>query len=288
MKECEIAMSEVTERTHHYHAEASVLGGHLRLPLCQQIKPQAHVKLAREGGYISQRAENYRLEAVISFRSAYTHVAGNRSSKPGEGWNTLTSSVIEGLNVLDVITADRVVAQTITEHPLVGYVPTISFLGTRFENLRIAGYPVELELDHEILGAKPADDAPYTKNPDFLSRVSRQYDRIRGHQDLSEDLLEQYNRLSSTLGNREEVECSLVNQAAGRYPGRSYGHVIKIPNIGAITLGKLVLQHEDFDEKTGVPKKTTVNLTMIDLKLGCVIEGSIPIGSSGSNGTSQP
>ena len=87
-------MSETAERTHHYHAEASVLGGHLRLPLCQQIKPQAHVKLAREGGYISQRAENYRLEAVISFRSAYTHVAGNRSHKPGEGWYTLTSSVI--------------------------------------------------------------------------------------------------------------------------------------------------------------------------------------------------
>jgi hypothetical protein len=288
MKESEIPMPEVSERVHHYHAEASVLGGHLRLPLCQQIKPQAHVKLAREGGYISQRAENYRLEAVISFRSAYTHVAGNRSNKPGGGWTTLTSSVIEGLNVLDVITADRIVGQIITEHPLVGYVPTISFLGTRFENLCIAGHPVELEIDHEIFGAKPDDDAPYTTNPDFISRVSRQYDRIRQHKDVSDELLEQYNRLSSTLGNREEVECSLVNQAAGRYPGRSYGHVLKIPEIGAITLGKLVLKHEDFHEKTGVPKMTTVHLTMIDLKLGCLIEGSIPIGGGTSNGGSTP
>ncbi|MGA3370186.1 MAG: hypothetical protein ABSC48_00325 [Terracidiphilus sp.] len=281
-------MSETAERTHHYHAEASVLGGHLRLPLCQQIKPQAHVKLAREGGYISQRAENYRLEAVISFRSAYTHVAGNRSHKPGEGWYTLTSSVIEGLNVLDVITADRVVGQTITHHPLAGYVPTISFLGTRFENLRIAGHPVELELDYEIFGSKPADDAPYTSDAGFLSRVSRQYDRIRGHQDLPENLAEHYNRLSSTLGGREAVECSLVNQAAGRYPGRCYGHVIKIPDIGVITLGKLVLKQEDFHQKTGVPKKTTIHLTMIDLKLGCVIDGDIPIGGGTSNGESQP
>jgi len=156
-------MSEATGRTHHYHAEASVLGGHLRLPLCQEIKPQAHVKLSSEGGYISQRAENYRLEAVISFRSAYTHVAGNRSSKPGEGWTTLTSSVIEGLNILDVITADRIVGQTITNHPLVGYVPSISFLGTRFENLRIAGNPVELDLNHDIFGPRADDDAPYTR-----------------------------------------------------------------------------------------------------------------------------
>jgi len=58
--------------------------------------------------------------------------------------------------VLDVLTADRVVGQIITEHPLVGYVPIISFLGTRFENLRIAGHPVELDLDLNILGDKPA------------------------------------------------------------------------------------------------------------------------------------
>jgi hypothetical protein len=281
-------MSEATGRTHHYHAEASVLGGHLRLPLCQEIKPQAHVKLSSEGGYISQRAENYRLEAVISFRSAYTHVAGNRSSKPGEGWTTLTSSVIEGLNILDVITADRIVGQTITNHPLVGYVPSISFLGTRFENLRIAGNPVELDLNHDIFGPRADDDAPYTKNPDFLSRVSRQYERIREHKDLPEDLIDRYNRLSSTLGSREGVECSLVNQADGRYPGRSYGHVITIPNIGTITLGKLVLEHEHFHEETGVPKMTTVHLTMIDLNLGCVIEGAVPIGGGTSNGTTQP
>ncbi len=58
---------------------------------------------------------------------AYTQVAGNRSTKSGQGWTTLTTSVIEGLNVLDVVTADRVVGQTITEHPLEGYVPSDQF-----------------------------------------------------------------------------------------------------------------------------------------------------------------
>jgi hypothetical protein len=44
------------------------------------------------------------------------------------------------------------------------------------------------------------------------------------------------------------------------------------------------VKHEDPHETTKVPKKTTFTLTMIDLKLGCVIEGDIPIGGSGSNG----
>ena len=281
-------MSETNGRTHTYHAEATVLEGHLRLPLTQEIKPQAHAKLPDEGGYIAQRAENYRLEGVISFRSAYTQVAGNRDVKPGHGWATLTTTAIEGLNVLDVLTADRVVGQIITGHPLVGYVPSISFLGTRFENPRIAGHPVELNLDLDLFGAKPANDAAYTLDPAVVGRVSRQYDRIREHQDLPADLLERYNRLSSTLGSREAVKCSLVNHAAGAYPGLCFGHVITIPDFGKIILAKLTLTHEDFKQETGVPEKTTVRLTMIDLQLGCAIAGSVLIGTLSTNGGTKP
>jgi hypothetical protein len=281
-------MSETNGRTHNYHAEASVLEGHLELPLAQEIKPQAYAKLSEQGGYISQRAENYRLEAAISFRSAYTQVAGNRDVKPGHGWATLTTTVIEGLNVLDVLTADRVVGQISTEHPLVGYVPTISFLGTRFENLRIAGHPVDLDLDLGIVGAKPENDVAYTTDAALLGRVSSQYNGIIQQKDLPPELHERYNRLSSTLGSREAVECSLVNRATGGYPGSSFGHVITIPNFGKITLAKLTLMHEDFKPETGVPEKTTVHLTMIDLKLGCAIKGDAGVGAGSSNGGTRP
>jgi hypothetical protein len=281
-------MSDTNGRTHTYHAEATLLEGHLRLPLTQQVKPQAHAKLRAEGGYISERLENYRLESVISIRSGYTHVAGNRGLKTGHGWATLTTTVLEGLNILDVLTADRVVGQIMTEHPLVGYVPSISFLGTRFENLRIAGHPVHLDLDPYILGAKPENDAPYTTDPALIGRVGSQYDRIGDHKDLPADLSERYNRLSSTLGSPEAVECSLVNGASGGYPGQSFGHVITIPEFGKITLAKLTVLHEDFKPGSDVPRKTTVNLTMIDLNLGCAIEGSGGAGNGSSNGGSHP
>jgi hypothetical protein len=281
-------MSETIKRTHKFHSEAKVLEGDLRLPLVQRIHPQAHAQLAEEGGYRAQHATGYRLEGVVSYSAAHSQVAGQPGVKPGHGWCTLTTTVLENLNILEVLTADRIVGQIITEHPLEGYVPHIHFLGTRFDNLRIAGHRVELELDTNILGDKPADDAPYTKDEGVVGRVSSQYERIRKHKSLPAELAERYNRLASTLKNPEAVECSLVNQAAGPYPGHSFGHVITIPGFGTITLGKLVVTHEDYDKKTGIPKKTTVQLTMVDLKLGCAIQGEMMMAVHVSNGTSWP
>ncbi|MGB7265981.1 MAG: hypothetical protein WBC92_10750, partial [Terracidiphilus sp.] len=184
----------VNGRTHHYHAEAKILAGHLRLPLVEEIKPQAYAHLRDKGGYLSQRAEGYRLESVISFKSGYTQVAGNRSTKTDQGWTTLTTTAVEGLNVLDVVTADRIVGQIITEHPLAGYVPTINFLGTRFENLRIAGFPVDLDLDLNFLGPKPANDAAYTRDSALVGRISSQLGHVGEHPGLPAELHERYNR----------------------------------------------------------------------------------------------
>lgn len=280
--------SEVNGRTHRYNADATILSGHLRLPLVQKIEPQAHAHLKEEGGYLAERSENYRLESVISFRRAYTHVAGNRSTKPGQGWTTISTTVIEGLNVLEIVTADRIVGQTITEHPLVGYVPSVSFLGSRFENLRIAGHPVELDLDLTILGSKPENDGPYTRHEGALGRARQQYERILGHGHLPEDLAEQYNRLKATLGGAETLECSLVNQASGRYPGLSFGHKVRVPDFGEITLAKLTVLQEDPHPNSNIPRKTTVNLTMIDFNFGCAIDGSMAVGRGGNNGSNFP
>src|SRR5690349_16181307 len=126
---------EPVKRHHTYFAEASALHGSLKLPFVQDFCAPTFVKLNQEGGYVSQHTENFRLGGVVSFRSAYTQVAGNLDTvKPDHGWNTLTTSVIEGLNVMDVLTADRIVAQISTDHPPVGYIPTVTFLGTRIEN----------------------------------------------------------------------------------------------------------------------------------------------------------
>jgi len=171
-------MPKAVLRTHTFNAEAKIFEGSLRLPLVQQIQPQAHAQLPAEGGYKSQHSAGYRLEGILSYSAAHSQVAGNPGTKPGQGWETLSTTVIENLNVLEVVTADRVVGQIITEHPLAGYVPHIHFLGTRFENLRIAGHPVHLDFDSDILGPKPLKDGAYTRDSGLKTRVSSQYDRI--------------------------------------------------------------------------------------------------------------
>jgi hypothetical protein len=80
----------------------------------------------------------------------------------------------------------------------------------------------------------------------------------------------------------------VVNRAAGAFPGVSSGHVITIPDFGVIILGKLTIKHEDFKPGTGIPRKTTVQLTMIDLQMGCAAAGSVPIGTGSSNGGTAP
>ncbi len=279
----------VNGRTHHYHADGAALTGRLRLPIAQIISPQTHAALPEEGGYFSQRAEKYRLESVISIRSSYTHVTGNRSSKPGQGWTTLTTTVVEGLNVMEVVTADRIVCQIITEHPLDGYVPTINFLGTRFENLRISGCPIEVDLDLNMIGGKPAGDAAYSQDSGLTARVKSMLGRVGDHKVLPDALRERYNRLSSTLGSpQEEVECSLVKTATGTFPGVSHGHVITVPDFGAIELGKVTIKHDDLKPETTIPRKTTVRLAMIDFHFGCAIDGGATTGTGSANGTTQP
>jgi hypothetical protein len=280
--------TEIDGRTHDFNAEATILDGFLDLPVQKEIKPLGMVSLASKGGYRSERVEDFHLDEVISYRSAYTQVAGNLDVKDGRGWATLATVAVEGLNILDVLTADRIVCQIIADYPRIGYVPYISFLGTRFENLRIAGHPVHIDLDPHILGARPGDDTSYGLDSGVCARVSAQHGSICRHAELPADLRGRYNSLLSNVGAPEIVKCSLVNQASGGYPGSTFGNVIRIPHFGTVTLAQLTVVHECFKEGTNVPEKTTVRLRMIDLELGCAVAGHGGVGTGSTNGGTKP
>lgn len=279
------------KRTHTFHAEASVLDAQLQRPLQQDVKPQAFVKLPGKGGYLSERSEKYRLEGVISFRSAYTQVAGNLSAKSGHGWVTLATSVIEGLNVLDVVTADRVVAQISTEHPLEGHVPSVTFLGTRFENLKIAGHEIRPTLNLEICGKTPDGDKPYLLDPAFMAQVSKQNATLAAASNLPETVRSNYRgKLPDSAQLQKEweafiaggpkpkaaVECSLVGALGETKPWNSVGHMIEVPEFGRIFLAELKVDCDTF------------GLTMIRLDMGCIGHGGTQASTAVVNGSTKP
>jgi hypothetical protein len=279
-------------RTHGYHAEAHVLEGDVELPLTQEIKPQAYVKLPEQGGYYTQRVENYRLGEVISFRSAYTQVAGNINPEKNHGYATLTTSVIEGLNVLDVVTADRIVAQVNTEHPLDGYVPHISFLGTRFENLRISGCLVDVKLNLDILGARSEDDLPYTQSAALQNQIKSQRDSLGENKSWLDEMRERFDRFlpakASNEQQRESLECSLVSSVSQNCPGEYHGIVIRIPGFGTIVLARVALTHQEIKQGKDTVIATTVRLSMIDFKLGCSSVANLTAVAAANNGMPVP
>ena len=293
-------MPKSVEREHIYHAEATALTGRLHRPLEQEIRPQAFVKLLDHGGYLGHHTPEYRMESVIRYSAAHTQVSGHHETKKRIGdRNTLATAVVEGLNVLEVVTADRVVAQVATVHPLDGHVPSVTFLGTRFENLRIAGYEVKLDMDLDLFGEKPENDASYTRSPGFISRISKQHAHIRKlHKEYKtplDKLLARFKLLPDSFKNsssdEEAVECSLVNQCSlvrqgenPYLPGHAFGHVIHVPHFGTVYLATLRLRHSNFLEEKRTPTLTSFELTMIDIQMGCITSGNTSIAVARTNG----
>lgn len=282
-------------RTHQFHATTDAISGSLRMPLEHQIEPQAPLTLDQAGGHKSLHTGSKQIHGVISYQSAYSQVSGNRNLKEEGGWVTLSTSVIAGLNIMDVLTAERIVAQIVTTHPQEGYVPKVSLLGTRFENLRINGHPVEVDVDLDVLGAKPAGDVAYTAHEPLVERVEALHGRVIRSDGAPAEVVEQYTRLSRSLREgADSMELNLVKELRvggpfpASFPGSIHGHVIRIPDFGTLTLGKLVVRQEDFHPEAGTPRKTTVELVMIEGRFGCAIEGVTSVGGPANNGATLP
>jgi hypothetical protein len=277
----------IVEGTHHYHANARVLSAEFEQPIREKIESRAVVHLPKEGGYEYEQAELFRLKGILSYESGYAHVAGHRNSK-SVGFTTLASAAIEGLNILDVITADRIVGQIATVHPDYDEdeddVPSVTFLGTRFENLRISGHKVEVDRHLDILGPKPAKRKSYLDDSGVLGRISHQYAGINKAKGLPKWACDRY------CWDRKAVQsgtmcCSLVRSVEGA-PGIAFGHVIEVPHFGKIFLGELKVERKK-PERSGQSETYTFYLTMIRLEMGSIAHGSgkiLPLDSNGSGG----
>src|SRR5258705_3943923 len=138
-----------TPHCHQFHAEGSALSGDLRAPIRQKIEPENEVKPNdRRGGHLTRSVSNITVEGLISIKRAETRVSGSMIK---DKWVTLATTILEGLNVFEVISVDRVIAQVSTSHALEnGHVPKGTLLGTKFENLQVCGIPVAVAFDDAV------------------------------------------------------------------------------------------------------------------------------------------
>jgi hypothetical protein len=175
-----------------FHGHAIAAAGKITSPFQDIIPAQAVSALPISGGYSSARVENFRYKEIFSFASAYSEVAGGLVEKDGKAvaYETLSLTAIEKVNVLDVVTCDRVVARITAKYPVDGSTPAIVTAGSRFERLRVGGYFFEkLDLAPDALNKYdalvrpqyvdvPAGDTTSAQGKEYPSDVLSQPWRI--------------------------------------------------------------------------------------------------------------
>jgi hypothetical protein len=258
-------MSRNPVRTFHFHACAHAFSGNFTRPFHHQIDIQAASALPVTGGHGHARVENFEFARFISFKAGHSHVSGAHQAEDDSN-NTLSTAVLEGLNMMDVLTADRIVSRLYSKHPAKAKEGNITWIGSRFENLRIAGCPVHIELNTDVfeklLTYEAAEDA-FAKAGEFRK--------------IAEDPLQTGDKLKPS-DVKGVFLCSIVKKIeVPDCPGVTVsGHSLHVAGFGTVYLGELLIKRA---EKT---------LTMLRFDLGSSTSGSGTGGGVRTNGTGYP
>lgn len=262
-----------------FHGFAVGLQGRIRAPFDEIIPVQAASALPETGGYGSARVDNFRFHEILSCTAAYSQVAGAKSEKGS--YDSIATVTIEHVNLLNMVTADRVVARIASKHPDDPEAePSVIPLGSYFENLRIAGQPVVIELATDTFTkfdtARSIREAYETNQDGF--REEFDHLSLTGRGPEIPDQLRKYfpacglQKPKAIPERKGVIACSLVRKLA--LPGHaSYGHVIYLPGFGAIRLAEFKI----FQGRR--------RITMVQVDLGSMPEGNVLMGDTEGNGT---
>ena len=275
---------------HFYHAHALGVAGTIdradNSNFVGTLPSTATTSLSHTGGEGSQTVKDFSWKNFLSFRKAEVSVSG-KYNEERRCHETIASSVVEGLNINDTVTADRIISKLTSWHPKGTEdddkkkppeeqcldEPLVSPEGSCFENLRIAG---------RLIDAKTAAQ-------EFRNYGT--YSSAKGASGLAKWLLSnQLQQATQTpslakfskgigglLQSHGILACSLVSLDSNNIGGlQTLGSVIIVPNFGVVHLAELLIQ------------KHSRRLNMLRLSLGSPVQGDITTGDTFSNGTTSP
>lgn len=246
------------DRWYLYRASSVAFGGALTRPVPQLIPARATAALPLTGGEASARSKRFRLRDALSYEAARAVVSGSENQH-GE-FSTLAYAIVDRLDILGVVTADRIIARLASRHagkpegP-----PEFTSAGSAFENLRIAGRRVDLKC-----------------NASQLANVHNYRSLTKDHASLlAEDLLpagacgDQLPRTRGGFVPLRLFDCGA--DSFGRPTNRIY-----IPQFGIVYFGELHVY------------EYSVRLSMLRIELGCAYEGRLCAATVETNGMLGP
>jgi hypothetical protein len=149
--ECKTAIYAVLEKlkaASPVSAEAWALSGSFESSVIQLIRPIGYARITSRDRHSEARQNGFQFGRILSAATCYSEASGSVSDKTDTRVISV-SSIIEGLNILDVLTADKVVAQVSIHYREGEPEPIINFSGTRFVKLRIVGNLCEVTFDFD-------------------------------------------------------------------------------------------------------------------------------------------
>jgi hypothetical protein len=187
------------------------------------------------------------------------------------------------------VTADRVVANLVSTNAAdSGNDPSVRILGTRFENLKIAGIPVDVKLGTALLDkfdTHASLEAAYLKNStDDEKAVRALIDRPELKDALAtapEHFLHHFHFYESKnalpASKRGTTYTSLVKSLEPAHSGLDkIGHVVHVPGFGTIRLGEV-----------HISRKTRL-ISMVQANLDCPHKGVVMAAEIGDGGAVGP
>src|SRR5712664_1250292 len=133
-----------TDREFAYQGYGMALSGVFGKDL---IPPQAMCGIPEEGGVATSKLDTFKFKDFLYIGRAAGIATGRVEDN---GWVSTLQLTVEDCNILDVVTADKIVLAIQSYYPERGNAPIRSAVGSRFENLKIAGAPVKIEVDTEL------------------------------------------------------------------------------------------------------------------------------------------
>lgn len=257
-------MRSNTKKTFYFHGDASSLGGFIDKPIHKAIPSQAASSLPPVGGHVTARSDAFNFEEIISCRSAYTKVSGRLVAEDGPG-SALVTAVVEGLNILEVVKAERIVAQITVEHSGGDDFSQVHFTGSTCEGLKIGGYDARPTFNADLLESVTGTPRKAVNGALFQQTGRQQAAKLKKSVEGGENpdafrwLIDRYGWMNAKreLGKDGFLLCSLVDGVNQEIPGRSFAHVLDIPEFGRIFLGEVMV----------FPAR--LQLSMIRAELGC-------------------
>ncbi len=237
----------------NFHGHGHALSGEFRHPLWSIIPAQASASLSTIGGISIAHAENFHFQDFVCFKSAHTHISGKR--RRDETFVTHASTVVKGLNILGMVTAERIVSRLTSIHNPKEPEGHIIAEDSRFEGLKINGEDVKVILRH-----------------DLLVKCKTFGDLTKG---IAAD--KKFGKMVALDEDRKVAICSLVEKIETKLKGVDLRrHLIEVPNFGKIFLAEVLAY------------PGTRTLTMLRLELGSPHVADITVAETSGNGQPSP